>query len=265
MPYNQDMEKLLPINVIRTGYREHQNHVIRNDGFAAYQIAICTGGEGRFVFHGDKHAIKENNIFMLSPRIRHEYYPVSKNWQIYFFVFSGESVDNIFKYFRFEEMGVFDSTSEKYKVNELCRKLSETDDIYLQSLYLYELLGVTSRLKKLTSSTLSSDNEHFKKIAPVTEYIKKNYKNTLSLEELSDVIGVSKSYLCRLFKEAYGVTPIKYLQNHRINKSKQFLISTDMKLKSICDEIGINDISYFCMIFKEHEGMTPEEFRNIHN
>lgn len=264
MPYKQDMEKLLPINVIRTGFRKHQSHVIRNDGFAAYQIAICTGGEGRFVFHGDKHIIKENNIFMFSPRIRHEYYPVSKNWQIYFFVFSGECVENIFKYFRFEEMSVFDSEAQMPKINELCRKLLETDDIYMQSLYLYELLGITSQLKKVSSSAISG-NEHFKKIAPVTEYIYNNYKNSLSLEELGEIIGVSKSYLCRLFKETYGVTPIKYLQNHRINKSKQLLISTDMKLRSICAEVGINDISYFCMIFKEHEGMTPEEFRNIHN
>ncbi len=264
MRYEHDSEKLLPINIIRTGHVYHQPHVIRSEGFAAYQIAVCASGEGKFIYHNDKHIIKENDIFLFSPRVKHEYYPVTKNWEIYYFVFSGECVENLFKYFRFDEAEVFSGINNTSKIRSICELMMNTDDNYLLSLYLYELLGLTVQLPKLSSQSSTDDKEHFKKIAPVTDYIKDNYKQTISLEELADLINVSKSYLCRIFKETHGITPIKYLQSIRVNKAKQLLSSTDMKLKKICSETGFNDISYFCMIFKEHEGMTPEEFRTLH-
>ena len=60
------------------------------------------------------------------------------------------------------------------------------------------------------------------------------------------------------------MTPIKYLQNYRIDIAKQLLISTYIKTKLLCEEVGFNDTSYFCLTFRQSEGMTPEEFRSLH-
>jgi len=203
---------------------------------------------------------------MFSPRVAHEYYPVSKRWKLYFFVFSGDAVENIFKYFKFEDCGVFHAGEKKEKIHELCRRLDETRDDYLTSLYLYELLGIIAGLgKNSPTSALPEADAHFKRIAPVIDYIRENYKQPIILEELAELIDVSKSYLCRIFKETYGMTPIKYLQSFRIKRAKKLLRSTDIRLKLLCEEVGFNDTSYFCLIFREHEGMTPEEYRNLHS
>ena len=260
-----DREKLLPLYVKRTGYKKHQYQVIRNDGYPAYQISVCTGGEGKFISDGKEHVITEGDIFMFSPRAPHEYYPTSQNWSLYFFVFLGDCADNLMQYCGFNGCEVF-SSDRNDSVMSLCRNLSECDDEFEKSKYIYELFGIMRSLSRPDPSRSSFyRNEKFRKTAPVIDYIKKNYKEPISLDELAELIDVSKSYLCRVFKEAYSMTPINYLLNYRIDRAKQLLISTDMKMRLLCDEVGFNDTSYFCMAFKRSEGMTPEEFRNLHN
>lgn len=265
MPTEIDREKLLPINVIRTGFKEHQYHVIRNDGYAAYQISVCTSGEGIFVHGNREHTVRKGDVFLFSPRTAHEYYPVSAEWSLYFFVFTGECIENLFRYFRFGQAEVF-STGENYeKIKKLSINLENTSDDYLRSLYIYEMLGIIASLSKHNpESAFLAEDERYRKTAPVLDYIRKNYKNPISLDELAELINVSKSYLCRIFRTTYNMTPIKYLLNYRIDRAKQLLISTDIKMKYLCEEVGFNDISYFCMAFRQSEGMTPEEFRNLH-
>lgn len=266
MPGEIDREKLLPINVIRTGFKEHQYHVIRNNGYAAYQISVCVGGEGRFIYENREHLIKPGDVFVFSPRTPHEYYPTTNEWKIYFFVFTGDCIENLFRYFKFEQAEVFSAGNYDEEFRELCNKLMDTDDDYLRSMYVYEMIGMLSLLSKHNpESAVLAGSERYRKTAPVLDYIRKNYKKQISLDELAELIDVSKSYLCRVFRETYHMTPIKYLQNYRIDRAKELLISTDIKTKFLCEEVGFNDTSYFCMTFRKSEGMTPEEFRNLHN
>lgn len=262
----QDREKLLPLWVIRTGFKERQYHISRPEGFVAYQVAICVNGTGKFVCRGKEHIINSGDVFMFSPRVPHEYYPVTGKWQIYFFVFNGTAIENIFSYFGFEDTGVFTAHTDslKQKTTDLCKKLCTTHDHFELSLHMYNLLGTMAEMSKLNPSRTDIEKNNWGKILPVRDYMEKNYKYPITLDELADLICVSKSYLCRTFKEAYGITPVSYLLKVRINKAKQLLISTDMKIKLLCQETGFNDTSYFCMIFKRMEGMTPDEFRSVH-
>ncbi|MBQ7974739.1 MAG: AraC family transcriptional regulator [Clostridia bacterium] len=258
----QDRQKLLPLWVIRTGFKERQYHISRPEGFAAYQVAICTAGQGKFISRGKEHIIASGDIFLFSPRVPHEYYPISGDWQIYFCVFSGDGAEGIFSYFGFEETEVF--TSSRQEIREDFIKMCETTEPFGLSLILYKLLGNISRLSRSNPNRTHIEKNRFGKILPVLDYIEQNYKRPVTLDDMADLICVSKSYLCRTFREAYGVTPVNYLLKMRINRAKQLLISTDMKIKLLSNECGFNDTSYFCMIFKRMEGMTPDEFRSLH-
>ncbi len=262
-----EREKLLPVYVIRAGFKERQFHITRNDEFAAYQISVCTGGSGKFLCGGREHEIVEGDIFIFSPRVPHEYYPTSNKWQMYFIVFGGEGADNVADFLRFEKSEVRSCTDlpTKIKINDICSDIFKSDDSYERSLLLYKLLGHIPSLSKKTYDTESVEKQKIGiKIRPVVAYIEKNYKLPVSLDEMAELIDVSKSYLCRVFKQAYGITPVTFLLNFRISKAKQLLISTDMKIRLLAAECGFNDTSYFCMMFKKSEGMTPEEFRTLH-
>ena len=52
-----------------------------------------------------------------------------------------------------------------------------------------------------------------------------------------------------------------YLNNIRVEKAKELLISSDLSIADIGNQVGFSDQSYFNKIFKEHEGMTPGQYR----
>ncbi len=262
-----DRVRLLPINVIRTGMKEEQQHIIRGDGYPAYQISVCFDGCGKFISGSGEYEVGRGDAFMFAPKAAHEYYPTSKKWSLYFFVFTGDCLEGMFRYFKFEPTEVFlSSGAENYR--ELCdmsTALTESGNDYRRSLCVYTLLGTLSGMKRAKPKSADGRDDFFSKLAPVADYIINKYKSVITLDELARAANVSKSYLCRTFSEAYGATPIKYLQNYRIDRAKQLLISTDMTMKKLARETGFNDTSFFCRTFKKYEGMTPEQFRRLHN
>ncbi|MFB1100443.1 helix-turn-helix domain-containing protein [Terribacillus sp. JSM ZJ617] len=69
-------------------------------------------------------------------------------------------------------------------------------------------------------------------------------------------------YIQRSFKEVLGITPLRYLHQVRINKSKELLLKKHTySITTIGLEVGYNDSAHFSTKFKEQEGMTPKEFR----
>ena len=98
-------------------------------------------------------------------------------------------------------------------------------------------------------------------VKQASAYIQQNYTRTFSLEELSETIGVSKSYLSRIFKMDTGISPWDYLNRFRIQKSKELLLLTDESITAIAASVGYEDVGYFGRVFRETAGCSPREFR----
>lgn len=92
-------------------------------------------------------------------------------------------------------------------------------------------------------------------------YIRRHYNENISLTDVAEHINVNKSYLCDVFKKEQKVTILQYMTNLRIEKAKELLIHTDMKMYEISVEVGYNDYTYFSQIFKRSTGETLSEFR----
>ncbi|HLO28052.1 MAG TPA: substrate-binding domain-containing protein [Anaerolineales bacterium] len=92
-------------------------------------------------------------------------------------------------------------------------------------------------------------------------YIQQNYTRSFSLEELSETIGVSKSYLSRIFKMDTGISLWDYLNRFRIQKAKELLLITDKSITAIAAEVGYEDTSYFSRVFHEITGAAPRAYR----
>lgn len=92
-------------------------------------------------------------------------------------------------------------------------------------------------------------------------YIQQNYSRSFSLVELSETIGVSKSYLSRIFKMDMGISLWDYLNRFRIQKAKEILLLTDESIGVIATEVGYEDISYFSRVFREIVGCSPRSYR----
>ncbi|WP_165452155.1 helix-turn-helix domain-containing protein [Paenibacillus thalictri] len=97
-------------------------------------------------------------------------------------------------------------------------------------------------------------------VAQVAETIHQQYMNEISLEYCADLFGTSTVKLSSAFKQIMGVNFIDYLTQVRMDKVKQLLIGTDMKINDISLAVGYQP-TYFNRIFKKQEGITASEFR----
>lgn len=123
------------------------------------------------------------------------------------------------------------------------------------------VLSLCDKLNDSVKQKNYDTNSHLARKAKV--YIDENYwDKNLSLEQVSDHVGLSKAYFCSLFHRVEGVTFKSYLMDVRIQHAKRMLISTDKKIYEISCEVGCADSAYFNRLFKRVTGFTPLQYRN---
>lgn len=86
----------------------------------------------------------------------------------------------------------------------------------------------------------------------------------LSVIQVSDEIGVSPNYLSALIKKNTGKTFVELLTQKRIEKARDLLCCTSMKIKEITEACGYRDQYYFSHCFKKATGMSPNGCRREH-
>ena len=94
------------------------------------------------------------------------------------------------------------------------------------------------------------------------EYIKKNYSNDISIDDICSELNINKCYFCSIFKKETGSTFINYLNAYKIEKSKELLKNPNLSLLDISLSVGFNNQSYFSTVFKKLTSKTPLEFRD---
>lgn len=85
----------------------------------------------------------------------------------------------------------------------------------------------------------------------------------ISLEQLAQNLNYSTAYLSRLIKKETGSTFSELLQELRIQKAKDLLRKSEVKINSVAVQTGYSDISYFISVFKKKTGVTPNEYRSL--
>lgn len=95
------------------------------------------------------------------------------------------------------------------------------------------------------------------------QYIKHNYNYNISLESVADLFFLNKNYASTLFKAKSGVKFIDYLTHIRVEKAKELLSNSTLKIPQIAVNVGYSNTKYFYRVFKKLTGYTPEEYRTL--
>ena len=132
-----------------------------------------------------------------------------------------------------------------YKCNNIMEILAVTEDNIKE----YEAF--------LERSMSTSRNE----VATVKNYIYQHYEEDLNLEMLAEKVYLSSGYLSFIFKKETGMNLNRYIRVFRMEKAKELLCSTNMKVAQISERVGFANVSYFCRSFREYYGSSPESYR----
>ena len=93
------------------------------------------------------------------------------------------------------------------------------------------------------------------------QYICENYTEHITVKDICDAVGYSKSTVLSQFKKDYLITVNAYLNNMRLERAKKMLESNSLTVSEIALNCGFSDQSYFSKVFSSKYGITPTEYR----
>lgn len=122
------------------------------------------------------------------------------------------------------------------------------------------VVGLAGVLKDIAPDNMT---QHVQggRMVKVLDFITKNYRRNISLEELASVGNLSVSQFQRKFQSIFHVSPMKYLIKFRIDAACRELRLTNRILTDIALDLGFCDHSHFCRQFRKHTGMSPGKYR----
>ena len=91
--------------------------------------------------------------------------------------------------------------------------------------------------------------------------VSEHYMEELTLQELALRLNYSLPYISKKFKDAVGISFIRYLQNYRVMQACRLLISSRRSISEISEAVGYRDVKFFSDIFKRNTGVSPSDFR----
>lgn len=252
-------EKALPYYVCTIGVNHSQEAVFRKDGLPEYQLLFCRSGAGEAVLGGRRIELREGDIFFLGKNTEHCYRRISENWITDWITFDGSGVSSVLRLkdgvYKFENFEGIDA--EVHKIISLSESPDRAVD---SSVRLYRILVMCA-----CAAAGAPSDASVRRLSPVTDYIARRFGEDITLADLASAAGVSGEHLCALFRAAFNMRPVEYINKIRIQKSKELLAGgTDMSIDKIGSLCGFNSSSYFAAKFRALEGITPSRFRAMH-
>ena len=99
------------------------------------------------------------------------------------------------------------------------------------------------------------------RIQKMLRYIQEHFAEEISLENLADFAGISRSEAGRFFKKYYAQSPMGYVTLYRLKYAQELLAKSSLTINEIAYRCGFKDNSYFVKVFKKHLKQTPSEYR----
>ena len=203
--------------------------------------------------------ITERMIICAKPgQTRHTRFPF-KCWYVHMQLESGYLYDTLMQlpsFITIDRPEVYRTIFEKLITYHDTRL--KQDEIALQSL----ILELIYRLSQESSS--NARGQHHGGSSPAIRralrYIRDNLTEDLSLEAVASQVSLSPVHFHKAFKSAVGQTLHQYVEEQRIKRAIDLLITTDMTLTEIAFKSGFSSQSYFSYVFKRSTGTTPRKY-----
>lgn len=242
-------------------------------GHSFFQMLYVLGGEGTLLFEDECIRLEQDKLYLCHPNRLHTLlYNEKKPVKLIDIKFS---VNDSQLYKEMEKLPTCISSDNHIGVrsalngvlNECINKDNHYRDMANSLFYIY-LVGL---LRELCGNKRMDNNDRIPgyfentykgvKLGELIEFIENNYDTIISVDDLSRKVSLNKSYLINLFRQAYGTTPLKYINSVRMAKAKELLTYTDLNITEISMMVGFQSIHYFSRFFKEKEACTPLEYR----
>ena len=257
-----------PVGDIQT-FREHQHNL--------YHIVLYTAGHGSCLLDKKVHPAEPGTVVIVSPGQSHDFITRFGNavYSELTFAFENEHrqplvvpFENILGQLAATDIRLNNpihlSDSEAHLFNTLMTEITDLASLEhtLSEFYLqYALLKLFHFILRTCTPSAASDTIADERLIRVRQYLEQNYNIPLTIEELAKLAQLSKGYLFRAFGKAFGIAPLAYQKQLRLEAARTLLRSSALRCSEIAVRCGYENIHFFHRIFKQTFGVTPNQYR----
>lgn len=240
-------------------------------GDPKYQLEFCTTGNTPYIINNKEYIRQYGSVMFVKPYEPYSHFYKVAPYECYAIHFNcNDSV--------FEEKYLKKLPSQIFLKNTYDFEKNFRDIIFPNNFeQLTDFENLTEMKNELLCSELKSliINLYFETLidAPQTismhktaienakKYIAKNFKNDISIKDISQVVHLSIGHTNRLFKKITGQTPHEYLLYVRLDYACSQLVLTNDSISEISLRSGFKNPTYLSTIFKKVKGITPLQYR----
>lgn len=263
--YKVTEKELVSLSVYNVGFQKCDSLYQWGPGIRDhYLIHYVVNGVGYYEVNNQTFTLKEGDSFLVYPNTEILYYADEETpWEYAWVGFTGSDAAMIL------------SATDFSKAKPVIYNTPFGEDIRRQILHIYDARGnefnhaveMTGRLYTMlaifmhgqtNTSTTNTANSYVQK---GVEYISSNYSYPISVEDIANYVGLSRSQLFRSFETVLQVSPKEYLTDFRIRQSCYLLEHSNLSITAIANSIGFENSLYFSKTFHNKKGMSPKEYR----
>lgn len=251
------------------------------------ELVYIESGRGYHIVGGERVNVRQGDFFIISAFVPHEYSPEKgETLSLINCIFhpravdaslenGGDFVDVAYHYLFHSFYSEKDPRSYiKFTglpsgeiqdvLQNMCREYACKEKGYRSVLraQLTRLLILSFRLYTQDEGQVQSPPVLKRMVAETArEYIRREFRQSITAEQLAERFYLSVSYFNKLFKEECGMTALQYLQKVRMEEACRLLRHTNFPVAQIAADVGYSNLNFFYGLFKKSFGITPGEFR----
>ena len=223
-----------------------------------YVFEYVVKGVGHIETPEEKYTVTEGDFYFLNKLRYHIYYADPEQpYEKIFIVLKGSFVDFLVSSYRLNDSVYIKKCNLNGLMMHIINLLNRDgpinyDRLAISVLELFQQVFPPPYLSKPNTSYIPE---------MIKNYIDAHITEKITLDDISNNLYISKSYIEKVFKNEYGQTPISYCTNQKIAQVASMLVTTDYSLSQIAQQFGFSDVKYMSKSFKKIKGKTPMEYK----
>lgn len=253
-------------------FKASKPYFTERENLPSFLMKFTLSGSGELHYQNNIYTIETGDVFLIDCN-NYQYYKTISNepWEMDWIHFYGGNSDIFYKEFTKNGRNVFRTNPAKAKQNTIHALMQKL--LHLQkepnartdfecSVLIHELLNELI-FQKYELDFAKSDIPGY--IKSVKNYIDENYRYGISLEDLEKQFHINKYQIAKEFSKFIGQPPIDYQISRKLSYAKDLLRYSNLSVKEVSLEIGLENFAYFSRLFKRKTGISPSEYRKTDN
>ena len=242
---------------------------VKNHAHDYFHLIDITSGEMHFFLGEEEHLLKAGDMVLVHRGKAHRFFNEGTQAVCFREVKFAVHHPQLTRFLQNIDGGVIQDPFARQLVAQIAAEYTqnralkaETAQAALSALILYLTGGDRTQDRQVPG--VIDTTEYNKLSRRVIDFLTDHYGENLSLDDISEGVGVTKNYLCNAFKSNTQITIVDCLNMIRIRKAAEQIVYSDLPLTEVAQMCGYVSASHFNRVFMRYVGMPPGQCRRAY-